>query len=79
MSMGFILPIHKSILVIQKILSFLLFLQENTLKPLYNKVRYNTVLDITRFKDGFQKCIDYNEMVIFLYNLYILFGYNTVV
>ena len=25
-----------------------------TLQPPYNTVRYNTVLDITRFKDGFQ-------------------------
>ena len=33
----------------------------NTPKPLYNTVRYNTVLDITRFKDGSQKCIDYIE------------------
>ena len=30
----------------------------NTLQPLYNTVRYNTVLDITRFKDGSQNCID---------------------
>ena len=30
----------------------------NTLQPLYNTVRYNMVLDITRFKDGSQKCID---------------------
>ena len=48
-----------------------------THQPLYNMVHYNTVLDITRFKDGSQKCIDYIEkndhkfMVIFLYNLYI--------
>ena len=28
---------------------------------LYNPVRYNTVLDITWFKDGSQKCIDYIE------------------
>ena len=35
--------------------------QVNTLQPLYNTVRYNTVLDITRFKDGSQKCIDYIE------------------
>ena len=33
----------------------------STLQPLYNTVRYNTVLDITRFKDGSQKCIDYIE------------------
>ena len=33
----------------------------NTLQPLYNMVHYNTVLDITRFKDGSQKCIDYFE------------------
>ena len=55
-----------------------------TLQPLYNTVRYNTVLDITRFKDGSQKCIDYIEkwpyMVIFQYNLYIfVWIYNTVV
>ena len=30
-----------------------------TLQPLYNTVRYNTVLDIIWFKDGSQKCIDY--------------------
>ena len=35
--------------------------QFSTLQPLYNRVRYNTVLDITRFKDGSQKCIDYIE------------------
>ena len=33
----------------------------DTLKPLYNTVRYNMVLDITRFKDGSQKCIDHIE------------------
>ena len=33
----------------------------NTLQPLYNTIRYNTVLDITRFNDGSQKCIDYIE------------------
>ena len=32
-----------------------------TLQPLYYMVRYNTVLDITRFKDGSQKCINYIE------------------
>ena len=32
-----------------------------TLQPLYNTVRYNTVLDITRFKGGSPKCIDYIE------------------
>ena len=30
-----------------------------TLQPLHNTVRYSIVLDITRFKDGSQKCIDY--------------------
>ena len=35
----------------------------NTLQPLYNMARYNTVLDITRFKDGSQKCIDYIEKI----------------
>ena len=33
----------------------------STLQSLYNTVRYNTDLDITRFKDGSQKCIDYIE------------------
>ena len=33
----------------------------NTQQPLYNTVRYNTILDTTRFKDGSQKCIDYIE------------------
>ena len=32
-----------------------------TLQPLYNTVHYSMVLDITRFKDGSQKCIDYIE------------------
>ena len=32
-----------------------------TLQPRYNTVHYNTVLDITMFKDGPQKCIDYIE------------------
>ena len=32
-----------------------------TLQPLHNTVCYNTVLDITRFEDGSQKCIDYIE------------------
>ena len=32
-----------------------------TQQPLYNMFHYNTVLDITRFKDGSQKCIDYIE------------------
>ena len=52
-----------------------------THKSLYNTVCYNMVLDITRFKDRPQKCIDFIEkwpinviflfMVIFLYNLYL--------
>ena len=33
----------------------------STLQPLYNMAHYNTVLDITRLKDGSQKCIDYIE------------------
>ena len=36
-------------------------LVQNTLQTLYSTVLYNTVLDITRFKDGSQKCIDYIE------------------
>ena len=31
---------------------------KTTLQPFYNMVHYNTVLDIIRFKDGPQKCID---------------------
>ena len=30
-------------------------------KPLYNTIHYKMVLDITQFKDGPQKCIDYLE------------------
>ena len=56
---------------------------ETTLQPLYNTVGYKTVLDITQFKVGSQKCIDYIENdhkwsffnIIFTF----LFGYNTVV
>ena len=33
----------------------------DTLQPLYNTVHYNMVLDITQFKDGSQKCIEYIE------------------
>ena len=33
----------------------------STLQPLYNTVCYNMVLDITWFKDGSKKCIDYVE------------------
>ena len=43
-----------------------------TLQPPYNTVRYNTVLDVTRFKDGSQKCIDYIEK-------WTINDYNTVV
>ena len=54
-----------------------------TLQPLYNMVRYNTVLDLTRFKDGFQKCIDYieNDHKWSFFNIIYtcLFGYNKVV
>ena len=51
-----------------------------TLQPLYNTVRYNTVLDITRFNDGSQKCIDYIHKWSFFNIIYtFLFGYNTVI
>ena len=33
----------------------------NILQPHYNTVRYNRVLDITRFKDESKNCIDYIE------------------
>ena len=42
-------------------LSSFLMIENGTLQPLYNTVRYNTVLDITRFQDESQKCIDYIE------------------
>ena len=41
--------------------TFMFFDLLSTFQPLYNTVRYNTVLDLTRFKDGSQKCIDYIE------------------
>ena len=34
---------------------------KSTLESFYNTIRYNTVLDITRFKDGSQKYINYIE------------------
>ena len=34
---------------------------QGTPQPVYNTVCYNMVLDITQFKDGSQKCIDYIE------------------
>ena len=42
-------------------LKFYNILKLHTLQPLYNTVRYNAVLDITRYKDGSKKCIDYIE------------------
>ena len=56
----------------------------NTQQPLYNTVRYNIILDITWFKDGSQKYIDYIEkMTVYGRSFNIiytfLFGYNTVV
>ena len=33
----------------------------NTPQSFYNTVHYSTVLDITQFKNGPQKCIDYIE------------------
>ena len=55
----------------------------STRQPLYNTVRYNTVLDITRFKDGSQKCIDYieNDHKWSFFNIIYTFwfGYNTAV
>ena len=51
----------------------------DTHRPLYNTVRYNTLLDISQFKDGSQKCIDYIEKMSikdhFFYLIYsFLFG-----
>ena len=52
----------------------------NTVQPLYNTVHYSMVLDIIRFKDGSQKCIDYIEKWSFFNIIYtFLFGYNMVV
>ena len=42
----------------QETIFFLFLHQKHTLQSLYNTVHYNTVLDITGFKDGSQKCID---------------------
>ena len=54
-----------------------------TVQPFYNTVRYNMVLDITRFKDGSQKYIDYieNDHKWSFFNIIytFLFRYNTVV
>ena len=54
-----------------------------TLQLLYNMVHYNTVLDITWFKDGSQKCIIIlkNDHKWSFFNIIytFLFGYNTVV
>ena len=36
-------------------------LQVGTPEPLYYTVRYKMILDVTWFKDGCQKCIDYIE------------------
>ena len=53
----------------------------NTHKPLYNTLHYNIVLDITQFKDGPQKCIDYIEndhkLSFFCIIYTFLFGYLT--
>ena len=49
-------------------------LKVNTHKPLYNTVHYNTIWDITQFKDGFQKCIGYGHFSIL--SVHFLFGYN---
>ena len=40
-----------------------------TLQPLYNTARYNMVMDITRIKDGSQKCIDYIEKWPYIFGL----------
>ena len=51
---------------------------------IHYKLFYNTVLHITRFKDGSQKCIDYiekNDHKWSFFNIIytFLFGYKTVV
>ena len=40
---------------------FLKLFENSTPKPFYNTIHYNMILDITQFKDGSQKCIDYIE------------------
>ena len=58
-------------------------LSRTTLQPLYNMTHYNTVLDITQFKDGSQKCIIIlkNDHKWSFFNIIytFLFGYNMVV
>ena len=49
---------HMKISVLWKKASYSI---RDSLQPLYNTVCYNAVLDITRFKDGSQKYIDYIE------------------
>ena len=39
--------------------SLINMMAHHTFETLFNTVHYNMVLDITRFKDGSQKCIDY--------------------
>ena len=56
----------------------------NTLQSLYSTVRYNTVLNIARFKDGSQKMYRFilkndHEWSFFNIIYTFLFGYNTVV
>ena len=56
---------------------FFLFFQKTgsdiiiTLQPCYNTVHYNTVLDITQFKDGSQKYIDYIEKIFNIYTFFV--------
>ena len=46
---------------LQTLESYGMNVQTGTHKPLYNIVRYNTVLAITQFKEVSPKCIDYIE------------------
>ena len=68
---------HKNIGVLKSLFSISHKFIISTLQPLYNMVHYNTVLDITRFKDGYQKCIDYSWSFFNIIYIF-LFGYNTV-
>ena len=76
-----ILTIIIVVVIVSSSSSIIIF--SSTLQLLYNTVRYNTVLDITRFKDGPQNVyiILKNDHKWSFFNIIytFLFGYNMVV
>ena len=48
-------------IILHRYINVMLIHVQSTPQPFYNTVRYNTVLGITRFKDGSQHCINYIE------------------